>query len=259
MVSRVEVEPRLSGEDAAQPQYHPVQPRCAHQLLGLHLVGAVDVGGPQRGVGGEHVADAMRVAGAVGRDAGGLDEPWRCRQCGSGVDEISRRVDVDPTGQRRPGVADRRNDRRQVNDRRRRHLAQQLGDGIRIREVGPPHFGGRHPVGRLAIGRHIKIGRDDVPAVDHQLSHGFRADQAERPCYQHSFGGHRRRSFASRSPQGIVAGVHGALRYTGTRNMPSIRLQRARQRPAVRDWRRLSSGRTTRCSRAGTRSSPARW
>jgi hypothetical protein len=63
-----------------------------------------------------------------------------------------------------------------VNDHRRRHFAQQLGDGIRIGEVGPPHLGGRHLVGRLAIGRHIKIGGDDVPTVDHQLSHGFRAD-----------------------------------------------------------------------------------
>jgi len=129
--------------------------------------------GRSGGVGGEHVADAMRVAGAVGRDAGGLDEPWRCRQCGGGADEISRRVDVDPTGQRRPDVADRRDDRRQVNDRRRRHFAQQFADRIRIGEVGPPHLDGRHPVSRLAIGRHIKIGGDDVPTVDHQLSHGF--------------------------------------------------------------------------------------
>ena len=63
---------------------------------------------------------------------------------------------------------------------------QQRGDRIRIGEVGPPHLGRRHPVGRFAVGRHVEVGGDDVAAVDHQLSHGFRADQSERPGDQHS-------------------------------------------------------------------------
>ena len=67
-------------------------------------------------------------------------------------------------------------------------------------EIGPADLGVRHQRRRLAVGRHVKIGGDDMVTVDCQLSHGFRADQPESPGDQHGL-------------------AHGALRYTPDRNM----------------------------------------
>ena len=182
-VERVEitvVDQRFQADDAGEPKDGPLQSRCAHDVFGFQFVTAIQFGSQRRSFRGEQVGESVRVAAAVHRHAGCVDEARGRGHRLRGAHKRRGRVDVYRPRQRAVGVAHRRNARRQMNDGRWRHIGEHRGDLVRLRQIDRAHVdrGGQRRLGC------VMRGGDHIEPVCNELLHHRPTDKPVCACDQ---------------------------------------------------------------------------